>query len=382
MEERNYQCSAPFVGLYYHITGQMTPCGFINISDIQSIDDYKKSEVLKQLRNDILQNKRRDICECCHKLDDFNLGSPREHWMNNIGYSDPENTDIQYLELKFSNLCNSKCRICNPYSSSQIATEEIKYQSKTFNRDAYITPGDENFLLSQVKLIGKNLKSVTFSGGEPLLHWQHWDTLDYFIENNYKPNLIYYSNAGKLTFQNIHIFDKWKHFEKIEYRVSIDGVGEAAEYWRPGEPFSQVYQNLISISKNMPQVKLRFTISIAWPMVFRYIELLETLYTIQDDIDIGWNVLQGQSKFYDPKVLPIEYKDKFKVYITEYLTTKNNESLSYNVERLLSYMYGEDWSYLLKDSINEIIKLDKRRNQDFLSVFPEYKNLIETYGTK
>lgn len=380
MAERNYQCPAPFVSLYYHTDGKMAPCGHMNVSELQSIEDYKNSDRLKGLKQDILQNKRSELCQHCHKLEDYELGSMRRYWLKEVGIEGCKESEFEYVEVKFSSLCNSKCRICYPQISSQIATEEIKF-NKEYDKPALVTPGGELFLLEQIKTISKGIKILTFSGGEPLLHWQHYDLLNHLIENNLNPALIYYSNVSTLSLKNEYIFDKWKHFSNIEFRASVDAIGDAANYWRPGEPFDIIFENIKSIKTNMPHIDLQYTVTTAWPMMYRMPELITAIYEFHNEPSLNLNMVNN--KLYNPRVLPLEYKNKLKDQLSNFIKTfPVTTKLERDVNNLIDYMYGEDWTNILENSIAEIIKFDKRRNQSFLSVFPEFTELVEKYGRK
>lgn len=398
MTERNYKCPAPFTSICYHTDGTMAPCGFVLPSQqLQPIEDYKNIDFIKNIKQDMLENKRNAVCNHCFNLEDNNLITHRLFFERAAGLKNNSieeftekcvNQPIKFVELKFSNLCNFKCRICYPQISSSIASEEIKFNKdftawKTYNRPSVFDSSKKDFLLEEIKSMSKHLECIAFTGGEPTLNWQHWECLDYLIENNYKPKLIYFTNGSVLEYKNQHIFDKWKHFKDIEFKISIDAIGEQAEYWRPGEPFNVIVENIKSIRQNMPHVKIGFTLTWAWPILYRIKETFELLSSLVPDPHIAFSYVN--KKQYDVRVLPSDYKEKFKNEITHFLNTTDfnkEQTMRKDIENVLAYTLAEDWSNLLEESLADISKYDKRRNEDFVSVFPEFTELVEKYGRK
>lgn len=395
MTERNYRCVAPFTSICYHTDGFMAPCGFLNPPiDLRSIEDYRDHDFIKNLRQNMLDNKRNSVCDHCYNLEDNNLYTVKQELAMLSGIKDDSleefekavlDEPIKFVELKFSNLCNFKCRICYPKISSSIASEERRFNKdftewKTYNRPSVFDSNSEDFLLEEIKRMAKNLEHVAFTGGEPLMNWQHWECLDYFIENNCKPKIIYFSNGSILTYKDQHIFDKWKHFDDVDFRVSIDAIGDQAEYWRPGEAFDVILDNIKSIRDNMPHVKIKFTLTFAWPILFRIKEVYDTLDAIIPNPIINFSYVN--KKQYDVKVIPLEYKIKFKEQFDEFLNTaefNEHQTLKDGFENIIAYMFSEDWSHLLEESLAEIAKFDERRSEDFVTAFPEFSELVENY---
>ena len=139
-------------------------------------------------------------------------------------------TDFEVCEVRFSNVCNFKCRICSPSSSSLIAAEEIKFGNTL--RHPVVIEYMGSSLLEQVKNISAGLKSIKFSGGEPLMMPQVWEFLDYLIKTNKSQDIdVWYdTNGSNLTFKTKSIIELWSKFRSVNVSVSLDPNSSISGY--------------------------------------------------------------------------------------------------------------------------------------------------------
>ena len=111
------------------------PVGNLNENDL---DECYNSETMKQFRLDMLNNKKISNCNRCYELEDlghdtlrkrsngefvlekYNLHKSKAHVVqetNTDGSVDDVN--LTYVDIRFSNICNMRCRTCGPDLSSQ-----------------------------------------------------------------------------------------------------------------------------------------------------------------------------------------------------------------------------------------------------------------------
>ena len=376
MTDNRYICPLAFGAVHYDMDNKMGPCSLNNMVNVKTIDEYLKDEKLQQLKSDTKNGIRNPLCNSCYNLEeiDQNIGSNRQFWLSKTDKTIFESDNFSHLEVRFSNICNSKCRTCIPNTSSPIATEEKKYLNWKFPVLRY-SGIDENFILNQSKQIASNLKTVTFSGGEPLLQWQHWDFLDYLIENKLDPQLLYYSNASLLTFKNQHIFDKWKHFSDVIFRVSIDAVEDSAEYWRHGEKWDTIINNVKQVKQLMPNVKLEYTVTISWPNVFHVEKIIDALASFDNKPQINFNTVY--SDLFNLQVLPKNIKTRVEKYFNS--IDKNKVNMD-TLKGMVLFMNSKDKSNLMTAAIARLKEVDLRREESFINAFPEYKEMAIEYG--
>ena len=99
----------------------------IKISKVKPSEIWN-SDTYKTLRKQMLDGVQPDMCERCFKEEATGIKSARQNWNDKWYNKDKEYTvesslDIEYVDLRLGNLCNLKCRMCNPYSSNQWVDE-------------------------------------------------------------------------------------------------------------------------------------------------------------------------------------------------------------------------------------------------------------------
>jgi hypothetical protein len=138
-------CPSPWDHLYYHIHTP-SPCHLIRSNPNMSAQDYINSDWLKNIKTDFLEGRVPKECkDHCKAREDLGLKSTRGAWYNvarlgkdieidTSGYNINDPVKIKRLELRLSNLCNFKCRMCNEDSSSEIVKEKQAFNIP-FHRD-------------------------------------------------------------------------------------------------------------------------------------------------------------------------------------------------------------------------------------------------------
>ncbi len=133
-------CPAPFVHMYVHKNEDNKLCCETMENEMASpstetdLEKRWKSDYYKNIRQQFLDGEEPDICSKCFAIEKHNGISDRI-WLNRI-YQDILEPNIetgnQYnspidLDIRPGNLCNLKCRMCGPESSSQIEKETLQH---------------------------------------------------------------------------------------------------------------------------------------------------------------------------------------------------------------------------------------------------------------
>lgn len=216
------------------------------------------SEKYKQIRLDMLAGKRVEQCQSCYRLEDMGQVSFRQNtnivFKNHIddvlartnedgSINDPK---MLYMDFRFSNLCNLGCRTCGHQLSSHIANESppefkernliplreknVVSEKGTITSFVYARP---NFLEEDVYPYIDDVQAFYFAGGEPLMHREHSEILQYLIDNKQTwKKLTYSTNMTTFKWKGIDFLEKWKNFSQILFYCSIDSYGEKLEYIR------------------------------------------------------------------------------------------------------------------------------------------------------
>lgn len=119
------------------------------IGDInqQSITEIWNGKAMRNFRSKLLRGKPDERCTACYDKESSGFRSLRQ--VTNADYAHlqerlsqtrrngalPE-ADPVYLDIRFSNVCNLKCRICGPWSSSQWHNDAVAFQMKSPDQKA------------------------------------------------------------------------------------------------------------------------------------------------------------------------------------------------------------------------------------------------------
>jgi sulfatase maturation enzyme AslB (radical SAM superfamily) len=274
---------------------------------------------------------------------------------------------IPYIDLRYSNICNFKCRSCGPAASHSIAAEQhVKPHVLRFKLDSVTDMLDNNI---------EFLEEIYFIGGEPLLMDEPYILLDKLIDaGNTAVNIRYNSNISKLTFKHINVVDKWKHFSNVNVNASIDHYGSKLEYIRHGAIWSETYNNL-ELLKSLPNVTLKIHCLLS---VFNILDITDIITKYFDlglvDSDHFVPSLLDYPQYYSIKALHPDLKliaqERIRIFL------KNNEHvhgmLRMTLEHVANTILDENYWYEQKQKFEQVTtNLDALRGENFLNTFPD-----------
>lgn len=392
-------CMAPWVHMSVWQTGDAYPCCIYHWD--MPIDNISRnglkgawnSEKMRELRLRMLANEPSEGCAKCINYDKQGIISYR-HKMNteyahHYNLVESTNSDgsvdklnLAYFDIRFSNLCNMKCRSCGPHFSSKWA-EDI-------NGKPEIVEINHKHMWDEIEETLPTVEEIYFTGGESLFMPQHYRLLDMLIEKNLKPRLTYNSNATRLSLKGKHIKDYWKHFDNIFFCVSCDQIGKKAEYTRNGQSWNTVYENLCWIRDNFKQgydngvvIQPNPTISVLNVSDLR--EILNFLFdnNLATDYDINMNNLLIGPEWLSCTILPKHLKEIAEHNLQELkndiskrkMYPQRREFLNSGIDNVINYMNSRDDTHLIPQFRKEMQNLDLIRGENFLKVFPELKDL-------
>lgn len=156
---------------------------------------------------------------------------------------DVDNGVCVALELSFDRKCNAACLSCGSYCSTTWSKYEFKHQLINYKTDN--NPADKllNQLVSAVPM--DQLREVFILGGEPLysdLNVQFLQHLNAVHPDLTKVRLYYQSNGS--IFPSAEVLSLISKFGRIDFGLSIDGIGERFNYLRWPLKWNRVEQNV------------------------------------------------------------------------------------------------------------------------------------------
>jgi MoaA/NifB/PqqE/SkfB family radical SAM enzyme len=276
-------CILPWISIETSPVGTARPCCLakdeITYADEQGVEhkynlkDHTLEEIyhsryMQVLRRDFLYGQKPATCQRCWDEEASGRVSKRmnsrirlKEYYDSVDWNNLNPNQLWFIDLKLGNICNLKCRICGSWSSSKWAKEEIDYVPELVNRKEHLAykflqdggwPRESELFWDNLKTLLPNIKYLEFTGGEPFLIQQHFDLLQYAVDNDYAKNIeIHYNTNGTVFPKQHHV---WEHFKHVEVAFSIDNTEARFEYERYGAVWNEVENNMIKFS-NMRSAK-------------------------------------------------------------------------------------------------------------------------------
>ena len=184
-------CMLPWVHMHAFPDGRAYPCCLSEYShpvgDLRNntMREVWNQDAYKTMRKNMLEDKPCKECTKCYEQEQHGAFSMRHDANRNYGHhigevdathDDGKNPkfEIRYWDIRFSNLCNFRCRSCGPIFSSNWYNDHVKLYNRVpdvLGRDMLrveYTTGDKDGMIAQMEEHIPYLEQVYFAGGEPL----------------------------------------------------------------------------------------------------------------------------------------------------------------------------------------------------------------------
>ena len=261
-------CALPFMHLATHPDGRVTPCcesklfakekGRDLMLGIDSISSIRESSNFKSLRDDMLEGKLNSSCDFCYKREAAGLESKRirENNKYNIDYSNInklKELPLISVELRLGNICNAKCTICHPGSSSkwnEDITKDILNLNEGYTKHIISnTWFRQDEFYDQLLSNNSTITHLWFNGGEPLLIKEHLKFLNKLVDLNTSINieLEYHTNGSLISNK---IIELWSKFKFVKVTLSLDDIEKRFHYSRYPLKFEDVENGIKLLRDN------------------------------------------------------------------------------------------------------------------------------------
>ena len=399
--ESNYFCMMPWVHMHAYPDGRVYPCCLADywhpVGDLRknTMIEIWNNEKYKELRRNMLEEKPSQVCNKCYEQESNGFFSMRYdsnrnygHHIQDIESSGPDgynpNFKLRYWDVRFSNLCNFRCRTCGPTFSSNWYNDYVKMYSKVpdvLGRDMArieYTAGDENSMLEQMEAHIPYLEQVYFAGGEPLIMKEHYYLLEKLIEYGKTDVRIQYNtNFSELAFKDKHVFDYWKHFKHISVGASLDASGARAELMRKGTVWSQTVENRRKMIVEVPHVDFYIAATISAMNVLHILDFHREWVELGlvKPKDFNFNICQSP-EWYRIDIFPTKFKEEvlrpaYEKHLAWLEPHDDLQRASNGFKSAINFMTKEDRSHLMPKFIEEVDKFDHLRSENFWTTFPE-----------
>jgi len=390
-------CVLPWISIEASPIGTVRPCCLADDEILDNngnkftlstakFDDIQNSNHMRDLRDQFLVGQRPKTCRKCWNEEDAGRTSKRMHTLDRLKHSLKDNVwtkdanPLMFLDLKLGNICNLKCRICGPWSSSQFAGEEISFLPQSEKKSSYAYkmlrdgawPKENDHFWQQIDKIINDIRYIEFTGGEPFMIDQHFDMLQSIVDYGVADQVEIHYNTNGTIFPDRGP-DIWKHFKTVEIAFSIDDIGPRFEYQRSNASWSTVKENISRfriIRESMPNLQLQCCTTVNVFNV-RYLDEVALWIALQDFNFVYWNMMHD-AWYFSISRLPVAAKEE----IASYLSMCDAPTVYRpDFERIINFMNNGE-SMDGEETKSQIRLLDQRRNQDLSKTALELAQIL------
>tara|TARA_R110000744_G_scaffold380559_1_gene502269 strand:- start:3107 stop:4390 length:1284 start_codon:yes stop_codon:yes gene_type:complete len=408
LEKSNVFCMAPWIHMHIWPNGNVMPCCVTNanIKDKlgnthqNTLKEIWNSDNMKQLRLDMLNDKPNSYCTNCYKVEQLNTSSLRNSLNDQYGNNhfdkvlktqdngSHDEAKFVYMDIRFSNICNLKCRTCSPTWSSLWYDDYKKAHGEVpdvIANKKYMKITDKDKILEEVVSLIDVTEGVYWAGGEPFITEEHWHIMDHWVKTDRAKDISinYTTNFSQLNYKNRDLFDLWKHFKNVSIHASLDGSWERGEYIRKGLNWEKVIANRKLMLEHCPDIQFEITPTVSILNVLNLADFHREW--LEQGLLSEPNLFRFNWLFYPEEFciqnLPYEYKnlvvDKWKEHkqwlISNYDPNQLQNILSW-IDGLVEYIH-EDYNENNK-LIETLEKYDVIRNESWRTIFPELDKVL------
>jgi MoaA/NifB/PqqE/SkfB family radical SAM enzyme len=403
-------CVAPWMTLNIRQDGQVNPCCVCDYvyGDIneKSLWEIWNDEPIKKFREGMVNGIPNKNCQVCYNNQAAGKSSMREDynrnlfdwmadwWHNYKRFVYETNDDYSvnepgfvFWDLKLSNKCNFKCRMCSWTASSSFELEQFGKISGKWDAAKKTYEEVEPFL--------GVVEHLYFSGGESLIIDEYWKIMDKLIElgRNDKVTVAGNTNFSNLVYKGRHIFDLWDQFNReMQVHISVDGVGARGELIRKGfkwDRFVSHAEQFRDRFRNKEHThQLHFDCTIQALNIFDFVTLHQYLYNsgLMSDIDFFFmNFLQTpreMSVWILDKKTKEAAKENIRNHIDNFLIPNKSKICLEYCESLITYIDLYQEQKLIPEFLKSMRRFDKIRDENIIETFPEFQRIWDVIKVK
>ena len=387
----NTYCVMAHRGLFIQPDKKVKPCCVFGNFDEDlyydskmSFDDLFNSKQFVELRQQLSQGIKHKGCSGC-----WSGRTSHREGMNRMYSGDKYNftpslkeDDIFYLDVRISNLCNFKCRMCNPTYSSAWNDEVVKH-----NLPIDTQPTEKIVKESWLTVLENNLDKVDhiyLGGGEPLIMKETYELLDCVDSRKEEIQLFINTNLSTLKYKNKNILERFYEFKNVYWFLSCDGTRQAGTYQRTGFNVDTFYKNLDTIL-NLPTDKTQYNIAYALTNIniFEFFDTYNDIKSKTGNTDLELNIqVVDNPWYYSVRNNSLEFKKKVLSFIDNNISTISNKHTLLTLQNFKSFINQKSTlpsPKTISKDLKLLQKVDSVRNESLLDIAPWMKKEIQLW---
>ncbi len=428
-------CPLPWLGLNVRNNGDVRVCCNANVSKNQgliskpdgsyynlgkdNIEDFRNADLMKEIRSSMLKGEYHESCIRCKREVESGMESradwERAIWNHRLtedqareqtkedGTITSDDNPIKYMDLRFGNLCNLKCRMCGPTDSNMWYEDTVKLWGPQYtdsgtkiklvkNEKGKHKPDVDIYSWYNNQMFWKDLEAqipvverLYIVGGEPLMIDQHYEFLQKCVDAGRADKIIIEYNTN-ITNIPERAWDIWKHFNRVQIGMSVDAVGPINDYIRNPSKWHKIEENMRKLDNAEGEFKVWWAATI---QAYNLIHLPETMMwkinqnfkrinvEVKHKSVISPHPLHNP-KFLNIKIFPTESKEWIENYFndwkiraeTEIEDTLHRKHFCKILDSYINYMWAEDYSDQIEKFWHYTNTLDASRKESLKDVSP------------
>ena len=415
VENGKHFCVLPWVHFHAWPDKRVLPCCVADsnmpmgeIREDESIIQMMNSDEYKKLRSAMMKDEPVDACKRCYDLELMGEWTMRQshnkrRGLDYVDYiANTTNDDgslkefeMKYMDIRFSNMCNMKCRSCGPSCSSLWSQEFMEQKGEQVFNEYFpqnkgkivINNNDDQRFLTKLKPYLSDVTEVYFAGGEIIITPEHYECLDYWVDNGLtdQVELTYTTNFSTLNYKkNVDLIGYWKKFPQLKIWASLDAHGKVAECIRSGTDWEKIVRNIKEVKEQVPHAQFQITPTISIWNIFDFPDFWD--YMVDNDfIDVTdpnaaprFN-LATNPWYANVMILPSHVKRRLAELYRVYQERHKDNVHIYNGFKMIIYnltVGDENKGGILEfKEFNDM--LDEFRDEKFEDLVPEIKEVYE-----
>jgi len=231
---------------------------------------------------------------------------------------------------------------------------------------------------SNLKSFLPHVKEIVLAGGEPFLIKEQFAFVKACCEMGEAGHirLRYHTNGTIFTEE---LIPYWEQFERVNFFISLDGIGDVANYVRYPTNWEQIQKNIARFDSLGENTMTIFHFTTHALNVYRIPEVFDwAVHTglrnrerFRDLQDYVCTSLVHYPEYQNVRVLPGDYKKIVTPKIRDYIETQLAGQRVDKLTAILDVMNARHDSMGLRSLIEYTKVLDTSRGTDFSTTFPQ-----------
>jgi len=340
-------CTYPWHGIAIRPNGTQLPCCMF-----QGVPDWE------DIRRKQLNGEKVEGCSLCYHDEDNGVRSLRQNSFNRMPTPVSQDSgNLIFLELAFSNLCDTACMHCSSEYSTRWGNGKLAHEY------------DIN------SLNVSNVRYLKVIGGEPLLEQDKFNNL---LDKMNVSNLYMQICTNGRSFPNSRLLEHIKNSKATLIAVSMDGMHGVNDWFRWPTKWSQLEKQFKKYDDlSSDNVFLHFHCCINVYNIFYLKDIVDYVLTKWPNWKIEWDWV-NQPSWQGISVLPESIKEQLKTELLEYSKEYKDLSRLCDVDPFassasrLNTVISTNW----QECIQNTKQFAELRSLDLHTLVPRFAKLL------